>query len=404
MNSLTNLTCDNDRAKGIISMNYTDLIFDLFIKVSSNVALQTKFLALFRNLTTFPDGRDALSQMNIIGGIARFISSGLGASNIEHLRHYLWILINMNNGSEEHKQIIIESGVIPHLISLLTLDIDIEIIHCVMIVLLQISKLNEGRQAIADINGISTIYSLISSKEALDYDILSRLLERLAMNKAIRDAIIADCMDIILTLLNYMNTSKDESIHQHIVKFFCRLIKDDETTVHIRKILRENQGISILVTSMNQCPQAKHLKTRICSILNSLFADDTNTDESVTSSEEGSEDSDKVNFDEENKLSNSKFKETQDNYDDSSSSNSFEEVEAYDRLEQFDKKDVSMEELESLNIEDEPELQPQDESDMKDELSEAVDNANNDIEDSHIRQAFSFWLKKDAELRMASKK
>lgn len=422
---MINFSFENNSAKDLIIKSYLPKIVELAFIHVDNATLTHHFFALFRNLANSRRLKAKIYSLDFESIITASFDDAIRGTNYPFLINLIWFLINMNCGSHEYKSISIDFGLVESLVHIIDSPKPTELSQAILILFLQVAKLSRGREILAEADVCLKLFNVLkSSKDSNLIELSCRLLERLCLNKKARNDMMFKYESNIIHLLEIMQSHKDDlAIHQHIVKFFCRIVKDRDVSVHISKVLKENQGISTLVTSMNTYPQAKHLKVRICSILNSLFSDDANTDESITSSEEGSEDSDK-NYDDEDLVktvlgtTGKKY-----DYDDASSSHSFEDFGLIDNeLEELEENNVSLEDLLNVDLEETQDnkeidnsrdpspnnLKPlsdrwpfvhAEESVLLRNIEDNIEQPLENYEKEDIKKAFTFWMNKDAELR-----
>lgn len=307
LHALINITYDNEQNKFLVCKFGSQILVETALNYIDNeeYTVLNDFMILFRNMVNCDDGRYALSQLNLINIILHIFNNITLSNETIHLySNTFWTLINYNCGNNNNMLSSIDLGIIPILLSFLSVDIDNQFSSLASLALYQLSRLSKARNEIIENNGVIKVIELIKSlenEESLEYP--CKLLERLCINEKAKQIIIEneESSKNILSLLTKMNRFDDVSFHHSIVKFLYRFIQDRDENISfpVIKILKENQGISVLVTSMNSHHQASQLKARICDILNSLFSNDKNSDETNTdtSSDECSEGSDRMNED-----------------------------------------------------------------------------------------------------------
>lgn len=322
-----------------------------------------------RLLEQYSDDRDMILKITtLMRNIAKIISGSEEAepfvdslldlfqkyqySDNEVITNVLWGIVNLISGDDKKKALLSSKGAIIKLLNFSSIDTGNS--NLVYLILSLLAKKRQSRIEISEHDGIIQAFKFIENSKDNIVEYPFKFIERMCLNKESRNSAVFKCKEGIVYLLNLMSKKPEVPwIQQSVTKIFGRLVRDDDEDVssNMRLILKQNQGISTLVTSMNAYQNYKLLKSRICEILNALFTegpvtkDGRNESGDLSSSEDNHEEEDE-------EKSNSSGDDSSDSYYESESSSS---------------SSSSSEEDDSSQSSDEQEETP-DETDLKSEF------------------------------------
>lgn len=317
----------------------------------NNPVLLTDIMIFVRNIVNNDECKYNLKEEGLIEFLIDCLKTYKDTEYNVLLEHLLWVFIIYITGSDSNKEEIVDNDFIPVLLSILQHYTHPIIINNTCILLFLLSKLSKTRKELTSLNGIAHIIELFDHIDDIScIESACRLLDRLSINKKVREEIVNNHSSIIAKLLHVMkNNVNSMYIHSSSVKVFLRLLTDRkyDNCIKTSEIIKANQGISTLVASMNT-HQNESLKNRICDILNILL-----TGPEDTSGE--NDDNDSNESDDESNESNDEV-DTSESSDDSSESN---------------EEELDSEENENNLGSEENEIKP---SDVDDEIQKIIDH------------------------------
>lgn len=245
-------------------------------------------------MTYHPDDKDIICKItSLMRNIAKVVANmkderveSFANSLITFLTKYqthddimnntLWATVNFISGYDKNKSILAKHGIFEHLFGYLKSDHSTHA-DVVYLVLGLYAKKKIYRDEIRKRSGITLVFKYLeSNKEQISVEYPFKFIERMCIGKSERMIMVSECKDGLVLLLGLMSKKIDTHwLQVSTVKIFGRLDRDENQIVssEIRHLLKENQGISTLVVSMNTYQNNKFLKIKICEILNALFSE-----------------------------------------------------------------------------------------------------------------------------------